>query len=140
MKTIKKIGKIAGLVAGLALLGTGSYFLAKHGDHIQARKNQRAAVASDLIRKCNDVAKGEDGWLSIEDGVKLARSLGYHKKIFPNEAVHLRYHKEGKELAILIGYKPHNAFLQWPYRDKKVLSEDQLRTYLAGKKLEGDKK
>ena len=79
-----------------------------------------------LVEKCNKKAAGIDNIISFEEGVKLARSLGYPEVIYRNETIILR--NGGNSGYLLVGYKTDS----WgeSFRDAKQVLKSKMRKYI----------
>ncbi len=99
---------------------------------------QNSERATTLVDRCMGKAAGSDNILSREEGIKMAKSLGYEGSGLPEEYVILRTHKnlsEGKidEGGLYLGYSETHS--DWfgiirHYREKRNIQISKMEEYL----------
>ena len=91
---------------------------------------------SKLVNECILIASGENGILEFQEGVDMARELGYKGTIFPNEMIQLN--QDNLELhpkpRLLIGYNKNHAWNTCDFRYSHEVTSQDMNKYLQAHK------
>ena len=83
-----------------------------------------------LVEQCNNKAVGGDGIFSFEEGVDLARGLGWNFPIYSGEKVSLKFDHGWASSFLLVGYNPTPGLLEPIARSCKAVSIEEMKNYL----------
>jgi hypothetical protein len=124
---------MSNLVKYCLMTAVGAGFLAGAIEFYKWRLNGRAEIEenSRLAEECMLIASGENRVLDSSEGVTLARDLGYHGLILPNENIILFQERLiGEKPKILIGYDGQRKF-GCPFRTSAEITPEQLKENIA---------
>jgi hypothetical protein len=126
--TLNSVISIAAISGVIAL---GAY-------HVRSCKQEQIEVKenSKLVDECILIASGENGILEFQEGVDLARELGYKGTIFPNEMIQLS--QDRMELhptpRLLIGYTKDHAWNTHDFRYSHEVTPQNMKKYIQAHK------
>ncbi len=117
--------RIGAIVTTLAALLTVSINCANNRN---GEREERSKANIALVDRCMVLASGEDGVLNFEEGVKLARGLGYNKAILKDERIVLE-HFYDRDPVLYIGYTgSRNNF-----RDSITVTPDLMNLFIKNR-------
>lgn len=106
--------------------------------HVNGCKQEQKEVKenSKLLEECVLIASGENGILEFQEGVDMARGLGYRGTIFPNENIQLN--QDTFELhprpRLLIGYNKDHAWNTGDFRYAHEVTSENMKSYIRAHK------
>lgn len=112
------------ILSGVAL-GYNSFSNWRQRGIAEVKENSR------LAGECMMVASGENNLLDSQDGVALARDIGYTGVIFPGEKILLFQEPMiGENPRLLIGYEPNPGFGKSICRQSMEIAPQKMKNYL----------